>query len=221
MRRPDFDFTARREEMVRQQLAARDITDAAVRRVMADLPREEFVNPVDWDEAYEDHPLGIECDQTISQPYIVALMTQLLQIRPGVRVLEIGTGSGYQTAVLAALGARVWSVERHRELARTAQRALARCGFSKGVHLRAGDGSIGWPEAAPFDRILLTCCAPQLPPVMLEQLTIDGLLLSPVEQDGDQVLRLTRRTPSGFETHDLLPVRFVPLIGRNGYNLPR
>lgn len=218
MRRPDLNFIARRERMVREHLAARDITDAAVLAAMGSLPREEFVNPIDWDEAYEDHPLGIACDQTISQPYIVALMTQLLELQPGMKVLEIGTGSGYQTAVLARVGARVWSAERHRELARAAQRALARCGLGKGIHLRAGDGSAGWPEAAPFDRILLTCCAPELPPVLLEQLGIGGMLLAPVEKDGDQVLRRTRRTAAGFTSEDLLPVRFVPLIGRFGRN---
>lgn len=217
MRMPEFDFPCLRGAMVRQQLIARGITDQAVLRVMGELPRERFVEPIDWDEAYEDHPLGIACDQTISQPYIVALMTQMLELRPGLRVLEVGTGSGYQAAVLAALGAQVWSIERHAQLSELANRALVACQLAEKVQLQVGDGSEGWPENAPYDRMILTCCAPGLPPVLTAQLAEGGLLVAPVQQGEEQRLQLVRKENGKLAVTESLPVLFVPLIGRYGF----
>ncbi len=214
-----FDFGSMREDMLRQDIISRGITAENVLEAIGSVPRELFVKPVDWDDAYADMPLQIDCEQTISQPYIVALMSQLLEVSAGMSVLEIGTGSGYQAAVLSALGAKVYSVERHELLSRAARDALKRAGLLKNVTMKIADGSIGWQEKAPFDRIILTCCAPEIPEVLLQQLSVDnGVLVSPVEKDGMQVLQKVIKRMDGISIIDEAPVVFVPLKGEFGYN---
>jgi protein-L-isoaspartate(D-aspartate) O-methyltransferase len=178
---------------------------------MRTVPRDEFVPAPERAHAYEDRPLPIGHGQTISQPYIVAFMSEAAAVRPGERVLEVGTGSGYQAAVLAELGGDVYSIEIVAPLAATAREALARAGYGR-VHLRVGDGHRGWPDAAPFDAILVTAAADRVPPALLAQLAPDGRLVIPV---GDlyQELEVHRRTPDGIEVERVLPVRFVPLVG--------
>lgn len=215
---PDIDFVAQRAQMVQEIIAGGDITDKAVIAALGKVPRHEFVQPVDWDEAYENHPLGIDCRQTISQPYIVALMSQYLRVFPGVRVLEIGTGSGYQAAVLAELGARVFSVERHTKLAQSAATVLERCGYGGSVTVINGDGSEGWAEHAPFERIILTCCAPEVPQPLRAQLAEGGILVAPVEDGGGQVLEVLRKENGKIIRKPGERVIFVRLIGKYGYS---
>lgn len=218
MKKPEFNFIELRAQMVDEQLRERDITDEAVLQAFLRVPREDFVEPVDWDEAYEDHPLGIECGQTISQPYMVALMTQLLELRPDLRVLEIGTGSGYQAAILAELGAKVFSVERFSLLSQQAARALEKNNYLRRVTLRVGDGSVGWPEEGPFDRIILTCCAPNPPLWLRDQLAAGGRIIAPVQHGAGQMLQILEHDgQGGLCVRDVLPVIFVNLIGRQGY----
>ena len=185
----------------------------AVREALARVPRERFVRVEDEGRAYVNRPLSIGHGQTISQPFIVALMTDLLDVQPGERVLEIGTGSGYQAAVLAELGARVWSIEIIEELAASARDRLARLGYT-GVTVRAGDGNAGWPDEAPFDGIVVTAAGP-VPPALIEQLAPGGRLVIPVGSPaGEQQLTvITRRADGGIERAEKLPVRFVPLTG--------
>ncbi len=199
-----------RTRMVREQIAARGISDPRVLEAMRTVPRHEFVPAASRDQAYADRPLPIGEDQTISQPYIVALMTELAEVRPGDRVLEVGTGSGYQAAVLVALGANVYSVEIVEPLARRAAETLRRLGY--GVHLRHGDGYRGWPDAAPFDAIVVTAAPPRVPPALVAQLAPGGRLVVPVGDD-EQELQVLVRRPSGIETRHVVPVRFVPMVG--------
>jgi protein-L-isoaspartate(D-aspartate) O-methyltransferase len=205
------DVAAARERMVTEQIAARGVTDPAVLRAMRAVPRHEFVPRAVRADAYDDRPLPIGEGQTISQPYIVALMTELASVRRGDRVLEVGTGSGYQAAVLAELGAQVYSIEIVEPLARDAAERLRRLGYGA-VRVRHGDGYRGWPEAAPFAAILVTAAPPEVPPALLEQLALGGRLVIPVGTD-DQDLRLLVRTPTGVETRRIVPVRFVPMVG--------
>lgn len=205
------DTTAARERMVAQQIAARGVADPAVLRAMRAVPRHEFVPLEVREEAHADWPLPIAAGQTISQPYIVALMSELAAVRPGDRVLEIGTGSGYQAAVLAELGARVYSIEIVEPLARTAAERLRRLGYGA-VQVRHGDGYRGWPEAAPFAAIVVTAAPPEVPAALLAQLAPGGRLVIPVGT-GAQELRLLVRTPGGVETRRVVPVRFVPMVG--------
>src|SRR5687767_7626625 len=172
------DFNDLRAEMVEQQLARRGIRDQRVITAMRRVPREAFVAEGLAESAYADSALPIDCEQTISQPVIVAMMTQALQITNQHRVLEIGTGSGYQTAILAELAGAVFSVERHAELSRQAGARLQRLGYQN-VFLRVGDGSQGWPEEAPFDRIMVTAAAEECPPALWEQLVEGGVLVGP------------------------------------------
>jgi protein-L-isoaspartate(D-aspartate) O-methyltransferase len=202
---------AARARMVDDQIAARGITDPAVLRAMRTVPRHEFVPPPVREDAYADRPLSIGHGQTISQPYIVALMTELAAVKPGDRVLEIGTGSGYQAAILAELGARVHSIEIVEPLARSAAETLRRLGYDR-VEVRHGDGYRGWPEAAPFAAIVATAAPPDVPPALLAQLAPGGRLVIPVGT-GEQELRLLVRTPTGVETRRVVPVRFVPMVG--------
>jgi protein-L-isoaspartate(D-aspartate) O-methyltransferase len=206
---PD-DVARAREAMVVGQIEARGVRDAAVLRAMRTIPRHEFVRSPERPYAYEDHPLPIGHDQTISQPYIVAFMSELAAVRPGARVLEIGTGSGYQAAVLAEMGADVYSIEIVEPLAAEARVTLDRLGYGR-IHLRTGDGHRGWPEAAPFDAILVTAAAATVPPALLEQLAVGGRLVIPVG-DWDQELEVHRRRESGVTVERVLPVRFVPLV---------
>jgi len=196
--------------MVREQLRARDIVDERVLEVMSRIPRHLFVPEEYRDNAYGDHPLPIGHGQTISQPYIVAFMTQALKVEPGHKVLEIGTGSGYQAAVLAALAREVHSIEIVSALADRARATLSSLGIEN-VHVRTGDGYLGLPEHAPFDRIMVTAAPPEVPSALVEQLKVGGLMAVPVGETFQELLIL-RKTERGLETLDRMPVRFVPMI---------
>jgi protein-L-isoaspartate(D-aspartate) O-methyltransferase len=199
---------------MKRHLRLEEVSDPAVLRAMYKVPREEFVPGHLRGAAYDDCALPIACGQTISQPAVVAYMTEQLRLTPGDRVLEVGTGSGYQAAVLAEIARDVYSVERIRELARSAEARLARLGYTN-VHVREGDGTAGWPEASPFSAIMVTAAADDIPPALLEQLEPGGRLIMPVGGFyGEQVLVLVeRRAPDDFVRQRLWPVRFVPLIG--------
>ncbi len=197
--------------MVQEQILARGLTHSAVLAALERVPRQAFVPPEYRPQACDDTPLPIGLGQTISQPYIVAFMSATLDPRPGQRILEIGTGSGYQAAVLAELGAEVHSVELLEPLARRAQADLARLGYGR-VQVHLGDGHLGWPPAAPYDGILVTCATEAVPPALVAQLKPGGRLVVPVgPQAGVQELYLLRKTTQGLETQAILPVRFVPI----------
>ncbi len=203
--------------MVRTQLQSRDIRDPEVLRAMGKVPRHEFVLPSDWDEAYADHPVGIGCGQTISQPYIVAYMTQVLQVEAGMKVLEIGTGSGYQTAVLSVMNTRVFTVERHAPLSEQARQLLVRIGYAGNIKFRVGDGTLGWAGEEPFDRIIVTAAAPTVPQALKEQLAIGGRMVIPAGRSSQQ-LKIVTRTQKGWRTRNDLGVIFVKLIGEQGFS---
>jgi protein-L-isoaspartate(D-aspartate) O-methyltransferase len=202
---------AARRLMVERQIEARGLTDERVLEAMRKVPRHEFVPPNLRASAYEDRPLPIGHNQTISQPYIVAVMTDLAEVDAESRVLEVGTGSGYQAAVLAELVAEVYTIEIVEPLAVRAARTLERLGYAS-VHVRHGDGYRGWPAAAPFDAILVTAAAPTVPPALLEQLSVGGRLVIPVG-DRAQRLEVHTRTSSGVSVDRSFPVRFVPMTG--------
>ena len=188
-----------------------DITDRCVREAIASVPRHLFVRPEHQGHAYEDAPLPIGLGQTISQPYIVALMTQALHLTPNSRVLEVGTGSGYQAAVLASITHHVWSVETLAELAGAARERL--CGLGYPIEVRTGDGRLGWPENAPYDGIIVTAAAPDVPPALVAQLADAGRLVIPVgETSWDQALWLIQKRPGRLHREFLCEVRFVPLV---------
>jgi protein-L-isoaspartate(D-aspartate) O-methyltransferase len=206
-------YEKERRRMVAAQLASRDITDPRVLEVMGKVPRHLFVSPAFRDQAYEDYPLPIEEGQTISQPYIVALMTQWLGLRGGERVLEIGTGSGYQAAVLSALAGQVLSIEIHERLAAQASRTLLDLGC-KNVQVRSGDGYQGWPDMAPFDAIIVTCAASHVPPALFEQLKEGGRLVIPLGSAlTHQTLTLVTKDKGRPRHTPILDVRFVPMTG--------
>lgn len=208
---PEPPFASTRARMVHQNLQGRDITDPAVLRAMGRVPRHRFVPAGLQDRAYADRPLPIGNGQTISQPYIVALMTQNLALQPGARVLEIGTGSGYQAAVLAELGAEVFSVEIKPALARQARQVLRELGYGS-VQVRTGDGFHGWAEQAPFDAIVVTCAAETIPPPLVAQLCPGGRVVMPLGTTGDvQQLVLGIKQGERLRTRNIVPVRFVPL----------
>jgi protein-L-isoaspartate(D-aspartate) O-methyltransferase len=205
-------FERARQHMVERQLKARDITDVAVLRAMIRVPRHRFVSPALASWAYSDRALPIEEGQTISQPYIVALMTQLLELGGSENVLEVGTGSGYQAAVLAELVTRVYTIEILPGLAASAATRLKTLGYSQ-VTVRAGDGYRGWPEAAPFDAIVVTAGATHIPEALVRQLGEGGRLVIPVgDSSGTQELIQGRKTGGRFVTRVVIPVRFVPLV---------
>ncbi len=205
------EFKEARERMVREQIAGRDVRDARVLAAMRKVPRHLFV-PADVRKlAYIDSPLPIGLGQTISQPYIVAFMTEALELKPQDRVLEIGTGSGYQAAVLAELVKEVYTIEIVDSLAREAEARLKSLGYTN-VRMRAGDGYRGWPEAAPFDAIMLTAAPDHIPRPLTDQLRDGGRLILPLGR-GDQDLVRLRRTRQGIWHERLLPVRFVPMTG--------
>jgi protein-L-isoaspartate(D-aspartate) O-methyltransferase len=200
-----------RVDMVARQIAARGVRDERVLAAMRKVPRHEFIPPGTRDLAYTDRPLPIEHQQTISQPYIVALMTELANVGRDSKVLEIGTGSGYQAAVLAEIAGEVYSIEIVAALAASAEATLHRLGYAD-VHVRHGDGYQGWPEHAPFDAILVTAAPPRVPEPLRQQLAIGGRLIVPVGTR-HQELRVIERTPDGFSERSVLPVRFVPMTG--------
>jgi protein-L-isoaspartate(D-aspartate) O-methyltransferase len=208
----DDEATPARRSMVAEQLRGRDIWNSRVLEVMERIPRHLFVPDDVRAQAYRDHPLPIGHGQTISQPYIVAFMTQALDVRPEHKVLEIGTGSGYQAAVLGALAREVYTIEIVAPLAASATRTLAELKY-KNVHVRAGNGYRGWPEEAPFDRIIVTAAPEEVPPALIDQLKVEGLMAIPVGS-AVQELRIMRRTASGMRTLQTLPVRFVPMTGK-------
>jgi protein-L-isoaspartate(D-aspartate) O-methyltransferase len=204
-------FLVERQNMVETQLRARGIRDEGLLRAMATVPRHEFVEPRYRDQAYEDHPLPIGAGQTVSQPYIVALMLEILQLEPSSKVLEIGTGSGYLTALLARLSAHVYSVERHPQLAREAEDTLSRLGFSN-ITVLVGDGSKGLPEHAPFDAIVVSAAASQIPAPLLDQLREGGRMIIPVGPSEAQELQLIQKREGKPLITVLEGCRFVPLI---------
>jgi protein-L-isoaspartate(D-aspartate) O-methyltransferase len=207
---------AKRRAMVEYDLRARGIRDEGVLQAMARVPRHAFV-PLPWRyDAYGDHPLPIGDRQTISQPYIVALMTEALDVRAGARVLELGTGSGYQTAILAEMGAELWSIERSPALHEAARTTLASLGYNS-VHLSCGDGTLGLPGEAPFDRILATGSLPCAPQVLLRQLVTGGLFVGPIGRLVEQALVRITYHPTQCTRKSYGPCRFVPLIGANGW----
>ena len=210
-------FAAERLAMVETQLRRRDIRDERVLEAMAKVPRHEFVAQQNWPEAYADHPVPIGEQQTTSQPYIIAAMLQAAEIKPQDRVLEIGAGSGYQTALLAELAVQVFAVERHPTLSANARCRLDRLGY-KNVTLITADGSAGLPEYAPFDAIIVAAAAPRVPPTLMDQLAPGGRMVIPVGDAEQQVLKLAHKDATGAVTiRTLEGCRFVPLIGREGF----
>ena len=202
--------------MLRQHIRARGISDPRVIEAMARVPRERFIDESLRDEAYADRALGIACGQTISQPYIVALMTQAVALRGEERVLEIGTGSGYQTAILAELAREVVSIERHEALSQEAARRLADLGYDR-VKLVVADGTLGWPAGAPYDRILVAAAAASPPQHLIEQLVPGGILVIPLGGRDHQTLQAIHRVGDKPRMIALSPCRFVPLVGEEGW----
>jgi protein-L-isoaspartate(D-aspartate) O-methyltransferase len=201
------------QRMIRLIMALRrqGIVDARVLGAIEQVPRERFIGDKLVPDAYEDVALPIACGQTISQPFIVALMTQLLEVGDRMKVLEVGTGSGYQAAVLAKLCRRVYTIERFRTLLKEAEARFAALDVSN-VTTRFGDGMKGWPEQAPFDRIIVTAAAHEIPPILLDQLKEGGILVMPVGTPEEQAIVRVRKTADGIKTETLLPVKFVPLL---------
>jgi len=203
--------------MVERQLRQRGITDERLLAVMSKVPRHEFVNSQNWPDAYADHPIPIPEQQTTSQPYMIAAMIQAAAIKPEDRVLEIGAGSGYQTAVLAELASQVFAVERYASLTEAARATLERLGY-RNTKVVTGDGSLGLPESAPFDAIIVSAAAPRIPPALVEQLAVGGRLIVPVGESDQQVLQLLQKNADGTTcVRTLEGCRFVPLIGQQGF----
>jgi protein-L-isoaspartate(D-aspartate) O-methyltransferase len=213
------EYAAQRAEMIERQLRRRGIMDAAVLAAMLAVPRHGFVPEELRSRAYEDGPLPIGGGQTISQPYIVAAMTSALRLQPGDRVLEIGTGCGFQAAVLSHLAREVFTIELRPELASAASERLARLGYHN-VHVHCGDGTLGLPEFAPFDGILVAAAAPEVPEPLLAQLTEAGRLIIPVGDADNQELRLVEKHAGEFSSKMLEGCRFVPLVGHHGWQKP-
>ena len=207
---PPFDFAKQRQLMVQQQLVTRGINDARVLGAMAKVPREEFVPPDARAAGYEDGPLPIGYGQTISQPYIVAFMTEQLRLDPNDRVLEVGTGSAYQAAILAELVSEVYSIEIVEPLAKNAEATLQRLGY-KNVHVKIGDGYKGWPEEAPFDAIIVTCAPDKVPQPLVDQLKDGARMIIPVGDRFAQQLYLLEKKNGQLKQSATLPVRFVPM----------
>jgi protein-L-isoaspartate(D-aspartate) O-methyltransferase len=213
------DYAAQRVEMIEKQLRRRGVKDAAVLGAMMAVPRHEFVPEEIRSNAYADAPLPIGGGQTISQPYIVAAMTAALHLRASDRVLEIGTGCGYQAAVLACLAKDVFTIERRPELASSASARLARIGYAN-AHVHCGDGTLGLPEFAPFDAILVAAAAPAIPKPLLAQLAEGGRMIVPVGDAEHQELQLIEKHGDAFPTKMLEGCRFVPLVGYHGWQEP-
>jgi protein-L-isoaspartate(D-aspartate) O-methyltransferase len=198
------------QRMIDEQIRGRDVRDVRVLEALVRVPRERFVPESSRHEAYEDHPVPIGYGQTISQPYIVAFMTEALRLQPSHRVLEVGTGCGYQTAMLAELGREVYSIEVIAALAEDARRRLDALGY-RNVHIKVGDGHLGWPEHAPYDRMLVAAAAASVPPPLVEQLADTGILIIPVGV-GNQELRILQKHGTRVDLLGTLGVRFVPLV---------
>jgi protein-L-isoaspartate(D-aspartate) O-methyltransferase len=215
------DFTALRRRMVNTQLVARGVRDPDVLEAMSTVPREAFVPADQVQFAYADSPLPIGQGQTISQPYIVAWMTEALDLALDERVLEIGTGSGYAAAVLSRIATEVYTVERHLKLARAAEARFQRLGYDN-IHVHVGDGTLGWVEHAPYDAIVVTAGGPEVPDPLLEQLAEGGRLVIPVGQTLNQqeLVRVHRSHEDGYVHESLGAVRFVPLVGKAGWQEP-
>jgi len=211
-----LDFEKERGRMVDEQIAARGVRDPRVLAAMRRVPRHEFMPEAMRVQAYGDHAMPIGEGQTISQPYIVALMSELLELRGEERVLEIGTGSGYQAAVLAELSRKVYTIERVKVLADRARATLDRLGY-RTVAMKVYDGTYGWKEMAPFDAIIVTAAAPDVPAALVEQLTEGGRLVIPVGERFSQVLMKVVKSASGVVTQTSIPCMFVPLIGAHGW----
>lgn len=210
-------FAVQRTRMVKDQLADRGIRDGRVLEAMRKVPRHRFVPQVERTSAYEDRPLPIPNGQTISQPYIVAYMLQVLALQGEERVLDIGTGSGYQAALLGELAREVHTIERHAALAEGATLTLSDLGYAN-VHVHHADGSSGWLPSAPYDAIIVAAGAPVVPQPLLDQLSDQGRLVIPVGEPGRQVLQLWHPGGSGFDYDELVPVAFVPLVGKHGWD---
>ena len=212
------DFADLRGQMVRRQIEARGIFDASILDAFREVPREEFVDEEHRRWAYDDHPLPIEAGQTISQPYIVALMIQAAEIRPGDKVLEVGAGSGYAAAVISRIAGRVVAIERHGELARLARERMARLGYHN-VRILQGDGTRGCPDEAPFDAILAAASGSHVPKPLVDQLAPGGRLVMPVGDPGwvQELVKVTKGPDSTTSQENLGGVRFVPLIGEEGW----
>ncbi len=210
-------FRNRREIMIKHQICARDVSSDIVLDAMNKIERHLFVLPKDKGSAYDDRPLGIGDGQTISQPYIVALMTELLELTGSEKILEIGTGSGYQTAILAELGSEVWTIERYESLSIVAEECLDRLGYNN-IHFKVGDGTVGWTHKSPFDRIIVTAAAPKIPEILFQQLVTGGKMVVPVGERHLQDLKVISKTKAGqMESVDNCRCIFVPLIGEDGW----
>lgn len=210
------DYEVERRGMVEHQIRRRGIADPRVLAAMAEVPRERFVPSADADDAYGDHPLGIGCGQTISQPYMVGLMTESLRLTGDEKVLEIGAGSGYQAAILAKLCRQVYSVERVAALAERARQTLADLGCDE-VEVVVGDGSLGWPEAAPYDRIIVTAAAPKVADPWIEQLVDGGRLVVPLGDRWGQMLTVVTKRGAKTKQESICGCVFVPLVGEHGW----
>jgi len=210
-------YTMARERMVEEQLARRGITDPKVLMAMRFIPRHLFMEESFWGRAYDDHPLPIGQGQTISQPYMVALMTQALKVEEDDRVLEIGTGSGYQAAILAKMAKKVFTIERHAVLAKRAREVFDQLNFHN-IAIRIGDGTIGWSEFAPYNGIVVTAGSPDVPQPLLNQLSEEGgRLVIPVGERGFQRLKVITRTGDSWQTAEDVGCTFVPLVGKHGW----
>jgi protein-L-isoaspartate(D-aspartate) O-methyltransferase len=212
----DNDLADQKAKMIERHLKARDIVDADVLEAMAQVPREEFVLESYADQAYFDQPLPIGLGQTISQPYIVALMTQILKLNKKCEVLEIGTGSGYQTALLCRLAKKVYTIERHNQLIESAQNTLGRLNIEN-VEYFASDGSCGWPEQKTFDRIIITAAVPEVPEPIMNQLAEGGLLAAPVGGEIYQELIVFKKHEGNITSSKVCDCKFVKLIGKHGF----
>jgi len=207
----DSRYARERKKMVETQIEARGVSDRKVLAAMRKVPRHLFIPPMYRGQAYEDHPVPIGEDQTISQPYIVALMTELLGLKGGEKVLEVGTGSGYQAAILAEIASEVYTIEIIESLGKSALARLKEMGY-KNIHARIGDGYVGWPEAAPFDCIIVTAAPPAVPPPLIQQLKVGGRLVIPVGEIY-QELKVITKTETGVAERSVIPVLFVPMTG--------
>lgn len=207
-------FRNERKEMV-ELIRKRGVKDENVLKAMERIPRHLFVSDLFLSRAYEDSALPIGMSQTISQPYTVAVMTEALEVKKGAKVLEIGTGSGYQAAILAEMGAKVYTIERYMELLNSARRIFDKLGYS--IVSKCGDGTIGWNEFAPYNGIIVTAAAPEVPQPLLDQLTDGGILVIPIGDIDSQNLKVVKRVKDKFESKEIIGFRFVPLIGKMGW----